>query len=624
LLALLRPSIKGTDFSHTSAVAKYLTSTEHRKEHQHEDSRALQLVTRKKHTFNILEVRSSKTKYLLSPLQVATGNYTTRTSLSTLVSYLDDSITSSCNDSQTTLIVHPLYGSHNRHPSRIYPHRRTYLTPSPAKVEIMETPEYTDTYAAFARPLTLNPPPRPWKAGPSLNTRRSRFQDTWTSNSSFYTSPVHFPLQPILDSLFPSESTRAVGDVAKESLKTRLVSIRGKIRGRRIVPVTVPGATGRELGRRCPVVFNEVTGFYEPLNKAQQKLHLKKAAILAYSGQLPLHDIRILDEAEQESNGLMNDLEPKAAPLFDPAFFGCSYDTWCYGTGSEQQAEIKTFPMSLYHAINLAKQEYGIDEFNPSSLIDGQIKPDTYEADFRDEIPEGLHGLFVKYLDHLVNLCRQTITSKKWKPTYRLQRTEAEFEDNFALYNILGLDDPLRPIPFGHISMIEEYWARKGLEFDIMIEHYFYKERQHALANEDDWLTGDEEAELNYHKYAKFAEPLQEPMDMEIKELERLPVEEVDDHSVFASERVIARAYEAWEPEVVYWEEEMLVGEERYPDCPEGETAWKVLQTYRKDAHPPIYEEYMAGKMEAIRWDSGTASPVRIGQLPWVYGKNRR
>jgi hypothetical protein len=42
----------------------------------------------------------------------------------------------------------------------------------------------------------------------------------------------------------------------------------------------------------------------------------------------------------------------------------------------------------------------------------------------------------------------------KWKPAYRLQRTEAECEDNLFLYNILGLDDPLKPIPS---DMIEEY-----------------------------------------------------------------------------------------------------------------------------------------------------------------------
>jgi hypothetical protein len=40
-------------------------------------------------------------------------------------------------------------------------------------------------------------------------------------------------------------------------------------------------------------------------------------------------------------------------------------------------------------------------------------------------------------------------------------------------------------------------------------------------------------------------------MEMEIEELERLLVEEVDDHPVFADKKVVARAYEAWEAEVV-------------------------------------------------------------------------
>jgi hypothetical protein len=404
LLALLRPSTKGTDISHTSAAAKYFTSTEHREEHRHEDSRACKLVTNKQHTLNAPEVHSHRTKYLLSPLQVATGNYTTRTSLSTLVSDLNLSNTSSCDNPQTALFVHPLYGSHNRRLSRIYTHRPAYPFPNPAKVEIMENLVYTDTYAAFEGPLTLKFAARFRKSDLSITKRPSRFHNTFEALR---------PLQTMLDSLFPSEPTRAVGDVAKEGLNTRRLAIYGKTRGRRIVPLTVPGTTGRQLAGRCPVTFNEETGFYEPMNQAQRASPSKKAAVLAHSDQPPLHHINLLDEAEQEFDGLMNNLEPTAAPLFDPAFFCCSYDTWCNGTGSEQEAELNMFPLSLHQAINFAKQEYEIDEFDPSSLIDGQIKPDTHEADFLDEIPEELHGLFVKYLDHLDNLCRQNITSKE-------------------------------------------------------------------------------------------------------------------------------------------------------------------------------------------------------------------
>jgi hypothetical protein len=103
---------------------------------------------------------------------------------------------------------------------------------------------------------------------------------------------------------------------------------------------------------------------------------------------------------------------------------------------------------------------------------------------------------------------------------------------------------------------------------------------------------------------------------MEIEELGRLLVEEVDSHPVFADEKVVARVYEAWEPEVVYLETDMLVGQERYSDCPRDERARNFLWTYRENLHPPVYEEYMAKKHKAARTDSGTASPVRIGQLP--------
>jgi hypothetical protein len=49
-----------------------------------------------------------------------------------------------------------------------------------------------------------------------------------------------------------------------------------------------------------------------------------------------------------------------------------------------------------------------------------------------------------------------------------------------------------------------------------------------------------------------------------------------------------------------------LVGEERFPDCPQGETAWSFLQTYREGSHPPVYEEYMAQKKRLlVRKDSG-------------------
>jgi hypothetical protein len=303
----------------------------------------------------------------------------------------------------------------------------------------------------------------------------------------------------------------------------------------------------------------------------------------------------------------MEEIEPAPAPLFDSTHFGCSYDTWCDEISSEREAEMEFFPLSLHRDIGLGKccgakgqpsaplnrsnlnrhrkQEYGIDEFDPSSLIDGQIDCDAYKADFLDDLPEEHHVLFVKNLEHLDNLKHKNITSKKWKPELGLQRTDAEFEDNGFLYFILGLDDLLKPIPFGRNPMAEEYWARKGLDYDTMVDQYFEKEREHAEEDEEDWLTGDEEKEVNYIKYAKFDEPLEEPWDMEIAELERLPVEEGDDHPVFPNEMVVASAYGHCKPEVMIEGKELVVGEEKYPDCPRGETAWRSLQTYREDSH---------------------------------------
>lgn len=54
----------------------------------------------------------------------------------------------------------------------------------------------------------------------------------------------------------------------------------------------------------------------------------------------------------------------------------------------------------------------------------------------------------------------------------------------------------------------------------------------------------------------------------------------VGNHPMNTDEQFLARAYESWEPKVLW-------GEERFPHCAEGEEAYFVLKNYQDDNLAP-------------------------------------
>jgi hypothetical protein len=79
------------------------------------------------------------------------------------------------------------------------------------------------------------------------------------------------------------------------------------------------------------------------------------------------NDLLLLEKAEDEFDGLWNDLKPAAAPLIFTGDFGCSAAAM---GGEDTEAERTPYALEVYYAIKAAKHEYGIDEFDPSSLVD--------------------------------------------------------------------------------------------------------------------------------------------------------------------------------------------------------------------------------------------------------------
>jgi hypothetical protein len=266
------------------------------------------------------------------------------------------------------------------------------------------------------------------------------------------------------------------------------------------------------------------------------------ARLLSAHFELSDNDLLLLEKAEDEFDGLWNDLKPAAAPLIFTGDFGCSAAAM---GGEDAEAERTPYTLELYYAINAAKHEYGIDEFDPSSLVDGVVEPDCYEADMMDDLPAHLQPLFITYLQHLSNLSARITTNRKWKAESRLRRTEAEFEDNACLRALLLAENPYAPLPFGCNPMIAEYWSRRGHDLDSMLDEYFWRQNTYADRREDEWLTVAQEKEMDCYRYARFDAPVSEPWDLDIRELHALPVEFTDDHPVFLNKKAFTRAYEA-------------------------------------------------------------------------------
>ncbi|KAF2830573.1 hypothetical protein CC86DRAFT_402605 [Ophiobolus disseminans] len=301
--------------------------------------------------------------------------------------------------------------------------------------------------------------------------------------------------------------------------------------------------------------------------------------------ELSTHDVAILSTDEKDFTSLMSHLEPSDAALVSVVDFGCSLNTVFQEDPHAQVAEYIRFPLEFYRAIETGKDEYFIDGFDPSSLVNGALKSHTCEAAFMDELPVELQGLFITYLQHLTSHWCRNIARQPHKAELRMRRTEAEFEDARFLWALLLREEPDSPVPFGQNPMVAEYWARRDLDYRRMKEEYFYKQAKHAHKQAGEWLSIEEEEEVNLYRYFHFDEPLSEPWEFDIPEMQELPVEFTDKHPVVVGKKAFTRAYEAWEPEVVS-------GEEKFPDCPEGDAARECLENYQCEDYPPEFLEW--------------------------------
>jgi hypothetical protein len=306
------------------------------------------------------------------------------------------------------------------------------------------------------------------------------------------------------------------------------------------------------------------------------------------------------------------------APLFSAMNFGCEEKF-------DSAERIQQFPLELYHAMNAVKRRDGNAEFDPESLADGLIYDDTYESEFLDDISKDLHPAFVMCLQHLEKLKTWNIANQKWEAGSCAQRTEAEFEDNTRLHNMLLQGNPGAVVPFGRDPMIAEYWMRRCHDFESMKAEYLQKQRADAQIQEakpNTWLDDDGEEDINFEKYAVafgWWPALNKPLDYEIQELQQyLPVEMVGNHLMDMDIQVFTRAYEAWEPEVLW-------GEETFPYCAEGEEAYFVLKNYRDDNLPPAalkaHFKELAGQKcvvqeQAVSQQEAAVSPRKYSMSP--------
>jgi hypothetical protein len=181
---------------------------------------------------------------LLSPLQIAIGNYTTRTSPSAPISELSRTTSSESYDTtQSALIVHPVCGTHNGRLIRIQQYRPRLFTTNLSNEETMETLAYTSTYAAFAAPLTLKLAAHPRKPYPAIEA-----------------VPARSPLQKTLDTLFPTKSTPAIGAKANFCVRTAQIARAAKAEKRSIYPSVRSIAAQGAGSRRCATFLNPTTG----------------------------------------------------------------------------------------------------------------------------------------------------------------------------------------------------------------------------------------------------------------------------------------------------------------------------------------------------------------------------
>ncbi|KAH7092898.1 hypothetical protein FB567DRAFT_609077 [Paraphoma chrysanthemicola] len=303
-----------------------------------------------------------------------------------------------------------------------------------------------------------------------------------------------------------------------------------------------------------------------PFAPRPRKVSRKTALCLTErNGKLPQPLRKVLEEAEDE----YIDLEDCICPL-----------------------------TSHYKLMEEAKAFYRLGEFDPSCLTaDGGVRSGSIERSFLDDIPDELHELFIAYLRQLAMPRSYLVYNKKWKAAYRLERADAEFADNAFLATLLRYQDPFAPVPFGRNPMIDEYWRRRGHTYETLVREYFRINRAYAEKQDREWLRGADAMEIEYECFVGILDPSGEWLDLEIPELENLPVALVTEHPYKEDYAVVTRVYEEWEP-LEQW------GEERFPDCVEGDEARMCLDNYRsKMEFPPAYLEFCAKReLEEESW----------------------
>ncbi|KAH7083372.1 hypothetical protein BKA63DRAFT_584726 [Paraphoma chrysanthemicola] len=485
----------------------------------------------------------------LSLLQVATGAYKTRTTTSE-----SDHGSSHADSAETALIVHPVYGR--------WWEVTTYLSAEGSSKTSIGTSVTADSgYGSIGTSPTIEPQDQVSYndvCGDTYtnNKRRETHNDDWSGTVTY---DEHHAVE------FPGFPAQEFPNLPQEGLDTARIAAL---------------ATAKALSKkRSPNA---------PFAPRPNKFSTKTALCLTESKGKLLQPLRkVLEEAEEEYIDLDDCIWSSFAPLFNYAIFGCPFTILVTDIDEAVTYECQPFNLTLHKLMDEAKGYYCLGEFDPSCLTaDGGVKSGTIEHSFLSDIPDDLQPLFVAYLRQLAMPRTYLLNNKKWKASSRLERADAEFADNAFLATVLRNQDPFAPVPVGRNPMIEEYWRRRGHTYESLVREYFRINRAYAETQEREWLQGADAIEIEYERYVGILDPTGTPLDMEIRSLEQLPVALVTEHPYQDKYAIVTRVYEEWEP-LEQW------GEERFPDCEEGDEARKCLDSYRSEMEfPPAYLEY--------------------------------
>ncbi|KAH7068726.1 hypothetical protein FB567DRAFT_615162 [Paraphoma chrysanthemicola] len=496
----------------------------------------------------------------LSLLQVATGAYQTRTTTSE-----SDHDSSPVSSAETALIIHPVYGR--------WWELDTYLSAAASSKTSIDTSVTVDSgYGSTGMSPTIKPQGEVVCCDDSGDTYTdNKHQETHDEDcSGTATYDTHHAAE------FPGVPPREFPKLPQEGLDTVRIAALGmaKARSKKRSPNAPFAPRPRKVSRKTALCLTE------------------------RNGKLPQPLRKVLEEAEDEYIDLEDCIWSAFAPLFDYSIFGCTFTTLVTDINEALTYECQPFNLTLHKLMEEAKAFYRLGEFDPSCLTaDGGVRSGSIERSFLDDIPDELHELFIAYLRQLAMPRSYLVYNKKWKAAYRLERADAEFADNAFLATLLRYQDPFAPVPFGRNPMIDEYWRRRGHTYETLVREYFRINRAYAEKQDREWLRGADAMEIEYECFVGILDPSGEWLDLEIPELENLPVALVTEHPYKEDYAVVTRVYEEWEP-LEQW------GEERFPDCVEGDEARMCLDNYRsKMEFPPAYLEFCAKReLEEESW----------------------